>query len=192
MNFIQQLDQQSDPALISSDLAALASQLPHYEVANQIGLTHSQGAADKFFDSVGSIHDRATGQNLRNESDFGVWSVPAEHYTRQQVEQLAHSLGFGYGRVRYMRLKPRSGLTVHRDDTVRYHFVLSTNPHSYFANNLLNHATDSNPVPILGTFYHIPADGHWYRVDTRRTHWVYNGGTTDRIHLVISTTPEKP
>ncbi len=33
--------------------------------------------------------------------------------------------------------------------------------------------------------YNIPADGSFYRVDTTKEHFVYNGGWEPRIHLVI-------
>jgi hypothetical protein len=33
--------------------------------------------------------------------------------------------------------------------------------------------------------YHIPADGYFYKVDTTKDHFVYNGGWEPRIHLVI-------
>ena len=38
---------------------------------------------------------------------------------------------------------------------------------------------------IKANCYHLPMDGQWYKVDTTKTHWVYNGGDSPRIHLVV-------
>jgi len=42
-----------------------------------------------------------------------------------------------------------------------------------------------NDNELSAKCYNIPADGSFYRVDTTKEHFVYNGGWEPRIHLVI-------
>ena len=77
-----------------------------------------------------------------------------------------------------MRLMPKTGLTVHADFEMRYHYALVTNPNAFFGEK-------GGENDVAATCYHIPADGNFYRVDTTRHHFVYNGGWEPRIHLVI-------
>ena len=83
------------------------------------------------------------------------------------------------GRARFMRLLPKTGLTVHADNSERYHLVINTNKDAFIAQTMNNGG-------IAAVCYHIPADGYFYKVDTTKRHFVYNGGQVDRIHLVVS------
>jgi hypothetical protein len=77
-----------------------------------------------------------------------------------------------------MRLMPKTGLSVHADFECRYHYVLETNKYAYFGEAV-------NDNELSAKCYNIPADGSFYRVDTTKEHFVYNGGWEPRIHLVI-------
>jgi hypothetical protein len=76
------------------------------------------------------------------------------------------------GRVRLLRMKPRSTLSFHREPEPRLHIPIITNPGAIMVVN--NHAT------------HLPADGSVYLIDTRAYHNAFNGGEEDRIHFVAS------
>jgi photosystem II stability/assembly factor-like uncharacterized protein len=92
----------------------------------------------------------------------------------------SNSQNIKLGRVRIMRLMPKRGLTVHRDTSVRYHLVLKTNIDSFFGfRDFLN------KDGAVAKCYHMPANGYFYKVDTTKFHFVYNGGKTERIHIVI-------
>jgi hypothetical protein len=186
MNFIQRLTQTSAVDTVFSEFKNLADTLPAFKTHNQISLKSRPGAENPFMDGIGSLYNRNMYGNQQPEGAFTEWNLPLDNYTRQQIEQLAREQNFVVGRARFMRLNPKTGLSVHSDTTVRYHLVLQTNPRSYFAHNTLEHSTDPAVPSVEGRFYHLPADGHWYRVDTTQVHWVYNGGTTERVHLVIS------
>ena len=77
-----------------------------------------------------------------------------------------------------MLLEPKKGLSIHKDFDFRYHLVLNTNANALFGETMQG--------DVKAVCYHIPADGHVYKVDTTREHFVYNGGWEDRIHLVIN------
>jgi len=85
-------------------------------------------------------------------------------------------LGGTVGRMRLMKLSPRECYTFHKDDNVRYHLAVRTNPKAF--------------VAFEAGLRHIPADGRLYRVDTTVPHTALNGGGEDRIHVVISTFSE--
>jgi hypothetical protein len=115
---------------------------------------------------------------MGKETDFTEWnSVGA--YTKSVIDELATSMGVKFGRIRYMRLLPKTGLSVHPDFEPRYHLVLKTNPYAYYLD-----CTPDNEVQAK--CYHIPADGFFYKVDTLRNHSVFNGGWENRIHLVLT------
>jgi hypothetical protein len=147
---------------------------------NQISLRHRQNAiGDLWADGTGSLVNRETGSVLAVESDFSQWNAKLPEYTKQVLEQLMATEKVNFGRVRYMRLMPKTGLTVHTDTEQRYHLVLTTHRFAMFG-----HVYEGGEE--LGKVYHMPADGHFYKVDTTLGHFVYNGSMQERIHLVCS------
>lgn len=172
---IQNLDINLDQIKIDLDKILTYTQwLPE----NQIGLTYRVGATDLWKDSAGSLYDRENLIELSSENAFTEFNQNVPSYTIDILDQLAKQENFKLGRVRYMLLESKKGLTVHYDTSIRYHLVIETNPYSYIA-----HTTKTSSVKAM--CYHLPADGHFYRVDTRQEHFVYNGGAEPRIHIVI-------
>jgi hypothetical protein len=146
--------------------------------ANQIGLTHRPESEQPWFDASGSLYDKEQKHFIGKESDFTEWNGIGE-YTRSIIEDLSNQVGIHFGRIRYMKLLPKTGLSVHHDFEPRYHLVLKTNPHAYFLD-----CTQEGDVQAKA--YHVPADGYFYKVDTLRNHSVFNGGWEPRIHLVLA------
>lgn len=175
--FITKLTARANPTQVMQDLNAILDGRTTWEPQNQIGLKCRPGAADQWKDATGSLHDPITGDELATEGDFTGWCQNVPFYTRAALEMLERSEKVVLGRIRFMRAMPKTGLSMHFDLEQRYHLVLETNPSAIFAECF----RDSD---IRCTGYHLPMDGHWYRVDTMREHFVYNGGWTPRIHLV--------
>ncbi len=174
--FIEKLNLTADIGLVKKDLENVLT-MSSWGVENQIGLTHRiNPKTDPWKDCVGSLYDRETGTDLANESEFTEYNKDAPVYTRQKLEELASLENIKIGRVRFMKLMPKTGLTVHADTSHRYHLVLETNIHSYIAHTL----GKTNAM-----CFHLPSDNYFYKVDTTKHHFVYNGGYTPRIHLVI-------
>lgn len=151
---------------------------------NQIGLSYREDATDQWLDAVGSLYDKQNKNFLGRESEFVKWNQHVDDYLKNQLIQLQQNQNINLGRIRFMRLRPKTGLSVHKDTEVRYHFVLTTNSACYISNVKSELCTNS-AIPAAGKIYHLPCDGYWYLVDTREHHFVYNGGATDRIHLVV-------
>jgi hypothetical protein len=183
--FIRRLELMSDSEAVLQNLNNILEQtvwLPQ----NQIGLNHRPDATDPWKDGVGSLYDRVNNKFISNESDYSVWNKSlAVSYVKSQIELLSQSENFSPGRIRFMRLLPKTGLSVHKDAEVRYHLVLKTNSKAYVCRKTIDTDIDISCLPESATCYHMPQDNHWYCVDTRQVHWVYNGGDTERIHLVV-------
>lgn len=112
---------------------------------------------------------------------FSFWNEQTPKYTSNIVDELSEKCGHRLIRARYMCLPPGKGLTFHKDPGIRYHFVIDTNPQSLFFHVTEGDNFHENLIP-----YHLNRISSFYRVDTTQTHFVYNAGLTNRIHLVIS------
>jgi len=187
MKFIEKLDFSADVDLMNQDLQNLLNiqDWPERTViddkiypANQLGLTYRKNAKNKWVDAGGNLYDQKLQKFISKESDFTEFNDAVGDYTKSVIKDLSSHLGITFGRIRYMRLHMKQGLTVHKDFEARYHFVLKTNPNSMFGERV-----EEND--LAAKCYHLPADGHFYKVDTTRDHFVYNGGWEDRIHLVL-------
>jgi hypothetical protein len=183
MNFIEQTTLKVNLVQVQQDLEDV---LGHCSwnwsdqdgIGNSIGLNHRPGAENPWTDNWGSLVDPKTGNRKATELDFSEWNKNCPAYTKSVVENLAEQEGFQIGRVRYLRLDKKTGLTVHQDFEPRYHLAIKTTPFSFFG-KVVNDQEES------ALCYNIPADGYFYKADTTKPHFVYNGSWEDRIHLVI-------
>jgi hypothetical protein len=151
-------------------------------IVNQIGLTYRQSATNTWLDASGGGKDNQAG---KLETDFTVWNEKLPVHLIELVNNLAKEHNFTPGRVRIMRLMPKTGLMMHQDSEERYHLAITTNIGCFICT-----PTTVSPLEdyqVRG--YHIPADGHFYKIDTTVHHFVYNSGNTERIHLVINAIP---
>jgi hypothetical protein len=177
MNFIQKLDFKIDSIQLRNDLNQVLTQFP-WDERNQIGLKYRANASNLWTDSIGSLYDKESQRFISTESDFTEINPYIPSYTKLILEELSEKEKVNFGRIRYMRLMPKTGLSIHHDYEKRYHFVLKTNPHSLFGKY-------NGTTGLAAECYHIPDDGNCYMVDTTVPHFVYNGGGEPRIHLVI-------
>lgn len=145
---------------------------------NQLGVTYRPGAENRWLDASGSLYDKNLQKFIGKESDFTEYNEHLPCYTRGAIEQLAACENTQFGRIRFMQLMPKTGLSVHPDFEHRYHLALVTNKYAYFGEHI-------NAINVSAKCYHIPSDGYFYKVDTTRDHFVYNGGWEPRIHLVL-------
>jgi hypothetical protein len=185
MKFITKTESSCDLEKIKQDLNSVLSIYPWPNMTpeklmpgNQIGLTHRPNAEDVWLDSSGSLYDKKLKEFVGAESDFSLWNPHTPTYTRQVLEALSIAEKTKFGRIRFMRLMPKTGLSIHADFEKRYHLVIETNTNALFGEKVVDDE-------LAAKCYHIPADGYFYKVDTTKDHFVYNGGWEPRIHLVI-------
>lgn len=185
MNFISKTNVQANVEKLRADLDILLAQnngWPEEDFdlkmpGNQLSATHRPGE-DVWTDGTGNLWDPVKQQFIATEADFSEYNPYLGSHTINFLEELALKEGVKFGRIRYMRLVPKKGLSIHKDFDFRYHLVLNTN-----AGALFGEITQGD---VKAVCYHLPADGYAYKVDTTREHFVYNGGWEDRIHLVIN------
>jgi hypothetical protein len=174
MTFIKKLEFNIDIVRVQQEFTDLINQIGWPD--NQIGVKHRPNAEAPWTDAISSLYDEKLHKFTSKESDFTEWN-PIGEYTRHVIEELGKIENKTFGRIRFMRLMSKTGLSIHADFEKRYHLVLNTNPCALFG--------EYTGGAVAATCYHIPADGHFYHVDTTRKHFVYNGGWEPRIHLVI-------
>lgn len=168
-----------DLAEARQELQKFLSETPFLE-SNQINFTsRDEHVQDPYLDT-GSIYSREENKSLSKESEFKFFIKKFEgsYFHKLYLEVAAKSV-LPIGRMRLLKLKPKTCYSVHRDNSIRYHFALHTNPECYmvFKNQGL---------------VHIPADGNCYATNTLLEHSAMNGSLEERVHLVFSTawTPE--
>lgn len=110
-----------------------------------------------------------------------------------EVRELLRPYGDQLHRVRFMRLKPGGGELERHTDQVdpdsggslgklsRLHFPIKTNPDVIFTVWNVNGTPDR---------IHMNEGECWF-LDTRKPHQAINGGTEERIHLVVDVLTEK-
>lgn len=150
-----------DPERLLQAFLAVAD-LPRRHHA--IAVTSKPGATDPLLDGVGAQPDEEMEYRVINKEFRGTY-----------IEEILESLPFKYGRTRLMSIPPQKCYPVHSDDTIRYHLAVDTHPFAYIV------------YPSKRAIYHIPNDGHVYRMDARYLHTALNCGPVERTHLVIIT-----
>lgn len=176
---IEKLDFKANMPLVLADVDSILKMSP-WDEDHQIGLTHRPNANNLWKDAVGSLHNSKYVDNSTTEHEYTEINHLIPDTLKATLLDFAESQNIKLGRVRIMRLMSKRGLTVHRDTSVRYHLVLKTNIDSFFGFRDFNSKDGS-----VANCYHVPGNGHFYKVDTTKFHFVYNGGKTERIHIVI-------
>lgn len=175
--FIEKLNFTVDLEQVRKDLETILEKTTWHN--NQIGLTYRPGAKDPWNDSTGSLYDRINNIELVKESEFTEFNTNTPSYLTHILNTLCEIQNFEIGRARFMRLLPKSGLSVHSDTSERYHLVIKTNIDAFIAHTM-------KASGMAAICFHLPDNATFYKVDTTKKHFVYNGGSEERIHLVIS------
>lgn len=187
VKFIEKLELSFDVEQLRNDLNQLLTirNWPERTVindkiypANQLGITYRKNADDIWLDAGGNLYDYNKKEFIATEKDFTEINEHVGEYTKNMLNEISLFTGKTFGRIRYMKMPMKQGLTVHKDYEPRYHIVLHTNRGAMFGEAVEEEG-------LAAKCYHLPADGHVYKVDTTREHFVYNGGWDDRIHMVL-------
>lgn len=146
-----------------------------FDANNQISLTHREGHQD-FYDGVGSLYDFENNKWLHREGEFKCFNADLEKsYLHEVYKTSLEHIPFSVGRVRLMRLMPKTCLSMHIDDNLRFHIPIITNPQCFMV------FAEAPPV-------RLPNNGSLYWTNTIIPHSVFNGhNNEERIHLVFAT-----
>jgi hypothetical protein len=149
---------------------AILKRFPFNE-KRQVCLTHRA----EIVDSSQKVYGGTGPLNHGSEFDFGVLNEDF-HGTYLYDFFKGAQRRWKLGRTRLMLLPPRVCYPMHQDvSPYRYHIALQTNEYCFF-------------TFADGKMFHVPADGHIYRLNGTRIHSAFNGGKTERIHIVFEIT----
>ena len=174
--YIQETDILYDVNMLKKEVTELYSvyqrdqinlRKPH-NLDDMLGITYGSG----------SLYSKETGKTIDEDKNWNSYiSIFKDLYLIECIKDLEHYVWQRYrnkiGRARLMRMKPKSCLTYHKDDsTVRLHIPIVTNEGCFFINN-----------DIVGKMMN---PGRVYLYDVASKHTAVNASREDRIHLVIN------
>lgn len=188
MEGVSQLTERFDTQKLRAEYARLREDemtIMAQEHYDQIGLTWS--ADKKFFADMDPVcsatwkYAEACGsllQSNRKTSDFQNLTVRESDYpylvdTIMRVRDVAGSYGRRVGRVRFMTLRAKTCLSLHRDlDEFRLHIPVHTSGKAFFV--------------VDDKIKRMPNEGSLYAMYTRAYHTAVNGHESEhRTHLVF-------
>lgn len=159
---------------LSRDLHRLLERTP-FNHQHQISLTGLNQQQQDPYLFTGSLYDYENSVFLKQEQEFTYFlDIYRDLLFYQIYQDLVAALPFPIGRMRLLKMLPKSCYSMHKDDGFRFHLALQTNPQCFLI------------FKDAGAF-HIPGDGQIYGSNTLLDHSAMNGSFTDRIHLVVST-----
>lgn len=178
------MNQSVTPLAITFDCQAILDSLPNFILSSeefdkhlQFSITHST-KSNSWFDGVGSLYDFDIQKYVEKTSSFTIMN---EFFNGTYIEEVisevvkqATSDGVCIGRIRIMKLKPKTCYTLHSDpEEFRYHIPLIANRKCFFVVGEKIHRME-----ILGMLY---------KFNTQEEHTAVNASKRDRIHLVFDT-----
>ncbi len=150
------------------------------DLVNCISLIHPDGQQDDprgIFWTHDTDYNEIQVEKYVDEEAYRVFEpLLMNTYFKNIYDVLSHH--FRLGRVRVLKLNPRTSLSYHRDPENRLHIPIITNPGALMI-------VDSEA-------HHMRADGTVYYMQTKRYHTALNGGSEPRIHLVATILDENP
>ncbi len=146
-----------------------------YDRLNQVSLRKSETG---WFDGVGSLYDISSKSFVNTTDDF---AQPNEKIRETYLEQVIHDVeevakndDVKIGRIRLMRLQPKTCYTLHKDpEEFRYHIPLITSWKSFFV--------------VDDIIYRMEKPGHLYKFKTNAFHTAVNASNVYRLHIVFDT-----
>jgi hypothetical protein len=116
--------------------------------------------------------DYGEGKTRKNGADLKQWNIWRDEKLKSgwMLTFLNFLNTYEIGRMRIMRLTPRTCYSFHRDLTPRIHVPIITNPENYMI--------------IETELKHLTPGKIWW-TDTRKLHTALNTGERDRFHLLV-------
>lgn len=169
---VEKLVHQFDIDHLQKDCQTLISKVGFDQDNSQICLQHSSQCQNKWHDGTGSLPKKYPNFDVFRTIDTN-YVIINDEIKHTYIFTVLSELGkhFSIFRCRLMCLRPRSCYSWHYDQTCRLHIALKTNQHCRMV--------------FENGSWHIPADGAVYLTNTTQWHSAFNGGFSERIHLVL-------
>lgn len=180
---VRKLSFEFDIAEIESAMMYALGQKKLHEFHNQLGMTHTPGTDDPWYDACGSLKYKF-GKDMFDEngdlikierdvksSDFTLFnSQLSDTYLKHVYDTICSE--FDIGRARIMALPHKKCMSIHTDTQPRIHVPVITN--------------DKCRLMIDHTAHYLPADGSAYWTDTTKPHTAFNANQKFlRYHLLF-------
>lgn len=143
----------------------------------QILLTCPEYSTDYDFYGTGKIYDAVHKKYTIPQSDFKIFNP---RLRGGYLEQVWKTFPYKVGRVRIMMLTKKHSYSLHRDAEPRFHIAVHTKPDCYLIYK-------DHPK-----WYHVPADGYLYRVESDHPHSAMNCSDELRTHIVFDSLEAYP
>lgn len=180
---VKKLNFKFDIAEIESAMWAALEMKRLHKHHNQLGLTHTPGSDDIWYDACGSLKYKfgenpfdADGnlvkieRNVRTDEFTEFNAQLSDSYLKHVYDTIRSE--FNIGRARIMALPHKKCMSIHTDTQTRIHVPVVTN--------------DKCRLMIDYTAHYLPADGHAYWTDTTKPHTAFNGNQNFlRYHLLF-------
>jgi hypothetical protein len=167
--FVYRLPGSIDVDATSAAALSLFAEFP--QAVTQLNLTYMPGtpAEGRLLRGTGKLQ----GSGLW-ERDFTEFEDRLRSGPLGAARDAIAALGFALGRIRLMRVRPRTCYSVHNDTSARIHIPLVTNEMALMI------------FPEQRHVVHFPADGGIWFTDTTLKHTAMNGGMATRVHFVAA------
>ncbi len=172
--YVQETDIIFDAAKLKAEVTQLYSVYQrdqinlrkHTNMDDMLGITYGSGSLFK----DGNVFDKDSSWDTYVDAFKDLYLIECI----KSIEHFMWKHGRNkIGRARLMRMKPKSCLTYHKDDsTVRVHVPIITNEACFFINN-----------DIVGKMH---KEGCVYLYDVASKHTAVNASREDRVHLVVN------
>ena len=164
---IEKLDFNVDINRLRSDTKKVLTEYPVND-QNQICFQNTKPNLTDVYEGTGDARLPYCPTYNKPEKDF-------IYFNNEFKDTIFYDISLKFsGRMRLHVLSSKTCYWMHLDpNIIRYHFAIFTNDNCFILYKNKNH-------------YHIPADGHCYKMDARIDHTALNAGKENRIHLVIS------
>jgi len=164
---IEKLDFNVDINRLRSDTEKVLTEYPVND-QNQICFQNTKFGLDDVYEGTGDARLPQCPTYKKLEKDFVYFNMTFRDTIFYDISQKFS------GRMRLHVLSSKKCYWMHTDpNIIRYHFAIFTNDNCFilYKDNYQ---------------FHIPADGHCYKMDAGPNHTALNAGKENRIHLVIS------
>lgn len=159
---LQQIKAEVASALKAIDISKLT--------VKQLLLTCPTETSNHDFYGTGKIYDKTQKKYLIPQESFCEFNP---RFRDTYLESIWKDFPFPVGRVRLMMLTQKHAYSLHCDAEPRFHIAVDTNPDCYLI------------YKDRPEWFHVPADGHLYRVETNYFHSAMNCSEELRTHIVF-------
>ncbi|MCB0379441.1 MAG: hypothetical protein KDD33_13185 [Bdellovibrionales bacterium] len=173
---IEKLNYNFELPLIQKEVEEILNQVP-LDSDQQVMLSCRPNSSAPNTEGKGSIYDKQNKKYIFQQSEFTEFNP---NFRGGYLEKLWKEFPFSIGRFRIAVLPRHRCYSLHMDREPRFHIAVFTHERSFIL-------FEKDPQ-----WYHIPADGFLYKMETCYFHTAMNAGFDKRVHLLFDSLESYP